>query len=62
MTDNTGNTPRATERPSHVKPPAHWKSEPVPAPRPADPKAEDIAEKSPVRYGDWEINGIAIDF
>lgn len=33
----------------------------MPAPRPAEPK-EDPAGLSPVRYGDWERKGIAVDF
>jgi len=40
-----------------VKPP-YWSSEPPPKPR-----AVKLDEKlSPTRYGDWEKNGIAIDF
>ncbi len=56
-------TPRATRRPDHVKPPAHWgKSAPVPVPQPiADDQAEEAA-KGPTRFGDWEHKGIAIDF
>ena len=53
------------QRPSHVKPPAHWtKSEPAPEPAlPAEaeesggPKGEE-----PTRYGDWEQNGRCTDF
>lgn len=51
------------KRPDHIKPPAHWtKSEPPPQPDPLDapPAAEDGL--SPVRYGDWERKGIAVDF
>jgi hypothetical protein len=51
------------KRPAHVKAPAHLsKSPPVPAPDPIDkaPPVEDGL--SPVRYGDWEKKGIAIDF
>ena len=52
-------------RPTHVKAPAHLsKSPPVPVP---DPKVEANAGEdplglNPVRYGDWELKGIAIDF
>lgn len=55
--------PRATRRPDHVKPPAHWsKSPPVPVPQPiAEGDAEEAA-KGPTRFGDWEHKGIAIDF
>ncbi|MDA0819317.1 MAG: DUF1674 domain-containing protein [Proteobacteria bacterium] len=38
--------------------PAHWSNDPPPK-----PKAGKIDEKlSPTRYGDWEKDGIAIDF
>lgn len=62
--ENIGGTPRATKRPAHVKPPADWISAPVPMP---EPIREDIAEdqpggRNPVRYGDWELKGLAIDF
>lgn len=41
--------------------PAHWSNEPAPAP--AAPKDETgPAGLSPTRYGDWEKNGIAVDF
>ncbi|MBE5074792.1 DUF1674 domain-containing protein [Erythrobacteraceae bacterium E2-1 Yellow Sea] len=51
-------TKRATKRPDDFAKPAHWSNDPVPAPR----KGEDDEELSPTRYGDWEKNGIAIDF
>ena len=51
-------TKRATTRPAPFAKPAHWTSEPPPAPAPA--KVDE--ELSPTRYGDWEKNGIAIDF
>ncbi len=53
------------ERPAHVKPPAHLsKSPPVPQPAPAgnDEEHGGRGGHDPVRYGDWEIKGIAIDF
>lgn len=51
-------TKRATERPAPFRKPAHWTSEPAPA-----PKAVETDEVlSPTRYGDWERNGIAVDF
>jgi hypothetical protein len=54
-------TKRATTRPGGFVKPANWTNEP--APQPAAPKAEsDPAGLSPTRYGDWEKNGIAIDF
>lgn len=53
------------QRPPHVKPPAYLsKSPPVPAPDPvaAPQPADDPLGLNPVRYGDWELKGIAIDF
>ncbi|MGY4395072.1 hypothetical protein ACVWZA_000233 [Sphingomonas sp. UYAg733] len=54
------------QRPPHVKPPAYLsKNPPVPTP---DPKGETEAGSqdplglNPVRYGDWELKGIAVDF
>ncbi len=56
-----GMTKRATNRPAGFTKPAHWSNDPVPQPQP--PKAEpDPDGLSPTRYGDWEKNGIAIDF
>jgi hypothetical protein len=54
-----------SKRPAHVKPPAYLsKSPPVPAPQPVPEKAEtdDPLGLNPVRYGDWELKGIAVDF
>jgi Protein of unknown function (DUF1674) len=52
------------KRPDHVKPPAHLsKSPPVPKPAPlVRAKEPDPDRLDPVRYGDWELNGIAVDF
>lgn len=51
------------KRPEHVKPPAHWKkSSPPPIPDPIDKPQVSEETLSPVRYGDWERKGIAIDF
>ena len=62
--NDVGGTPRADKRPEHVKPPAHWTSSPVPASEPiSTDKAEDQpGGRDPVRYGDWELKGLAIDF
>ncbi len=52
-------------RPAHVKPPAYLsKSPPVPVPQavPGKSEADDPLGRNPVRYGDWESKGIAIDF
>lgn len=54
-------TKRATQRPQTFTKPAHWSG--APAPQPQEAKAEeDPAGLSPTRYGDWERNGIAVDF
>ena len=54
-------TERATKRPTGFVKPAHWSNAPVPAPQ--APKDEpDPRGLSPTRYGDWEQNGIAVDF
>jgi len=51
------------KRPAHVHAPAHLsKSPPVPQPDPIDQPPRDDEALSPVRYGDWERKGIAIDF
>ncbi|MET0268899.1 MAG: DUF1674 domain-containing protein [Sphingomonas sp.] len=54
------------QRPPHVKPPAHLSpSPPVPPPHAVDEKPEHGGRKNgsdPTRYGDWELNGIAVDF
>ena len=51
------------KRPAHVKPPAYLaKNEPVPTPAPMHRPDHDPLGKDPVRYGDWESKGIAIDF
>ncbi|MDK2761589.1 MAG: DUF1674 domain-containing protein [Sphingopyxis sp.] len=59
-----GGTARASTRPAHVKPPAGWTNSPLPPPAPIhEDKAEDQpGGRNPVRYGDWELKGLAIDF
>ncbi len=50
------------QRPSHVKPPAYLTPSP-PLPEPAEVvPPNDPDPLDPVRYGDWEKNGIAVDF
>ncbi|WP_428028451.1 DUF1674 domain-containing protein [Altererythrobacter sp.] len=49
---------RATKRPKAFTKPAHWNNDPVPEPK----QVENDEELSPTRYGDWEKNGIAVDF
>lgn len=52
------------KRPAHVKPPAHLsKNTPVPVPEAVARAPEpDPDRPDPVRYGDWELKGIAVDF
>lgn len=54
-------TPRATKRPADFTPPAHWTNDPAPAPK-AMERGDDPDGLDPTRFGDWEKNGIAIDF
>ncbi len=50
------------QRPPHLKPPAYLSpNPPVPRPAPAA-KTEDPLGRDPVRYGDWELKGVAVDF
>lgn len=69
MTDNDpnatiGGTPRAVKRPAHVKAPEGWTNSAVPAPKPIreDRAEEQPGGRNPVRYGDWELKGVAVDF
>ena len=53
------------KRPADLEPPKHLTpSPPVPRPEPAEvgPPAGEEERRDPTRYGDWEKNGIAIDF
>ena len=53
------------KRPKHLDPPAYLSpSPPVPEAAPVEPAPPDGEEQAldPTRYGDWEKNGIAIDF
>ena len=51
------------QRPAHVKPPAHLSpNQPVPAPEDRPEPDRDPLGVNPVRYGDWELKGIAVDF
>lgn len=52
---------RATRRPPGFAKPAHWTNEPPPEPAAAKPD-QDSDGLDPTRFGDWEKNGIAIDF
>ncbi|HVR90551.1 MAG TPA: DUF1674 domain-containing protein [Novosphingobium sp.] len=54
-------TERATKRPEGFVKPPYWND--APPPKPAAPEDKpDPAGLSPTRYGDWEKNGIAVDF
>ncbi len=61
--DVIGGTPRATRRPAGVAAPAHWQHDAAPPPA-VIPflEREEKGRPDPVRYGDWELKGIAIDF
>ncbi|MFW2831536.1 DUF1674 domain-containing protein [Sphingomonas sp. ID0503] len=51
------------ERPQGLVPPKLPPSPPVPQPGETDWKPEDDEGRlDPVRYGDWERKGIAVDF
>ena len=54
------------QRPKHLDPPAYLsKSPPLPEPEAApvtEPPAGEERKLDPTRYGDWEKNGIAVDF
>ena len=50
---------RATRRPAAVKKPAHWNNPPVPEPQTVAPPSDPL---DPTRFGDWEHNGVAVDF
>jgi Protein of unknown function (DUF1674) len=53
------------KRPDHLKPPPYLsKSPPVPKPAAVSDRreADDPLGLNPVRYGDWTLKGIAVDF
>jgi hypothetical protein len=51
-------------RPGHIKAPDYLsKNPPVPEPRDVARQPEPDPDRlDPVRYGDWELKGIAVDF
>ena len=53
-----------SRRPQHLKVPKLSPSKPVPKPASIEAKPEAGGRKGPepTRYGDWELNGIAVDF
>jgi Protein of unknown function (DUF1674) len=61
----TNKTENMSKRPADLKPPAYLsKSPPLPKPEPMPSKtpADDPLGLNPVRYGDWTLKGIAVDF
>ncbi|MBB3861980.1 hypothetical protein GGQ88_003270 [Novosphingobium hassiacum] len=54
-------TPRATTRPADFTRPSHWTNDPAPVPKVPEHR-NDPDGLDPTRFGDWEKNGIAIDF
>ena len=54
------------KRPKHLDPPPYLSpSPPIPTPEPVNleqPPAGEEHKLDPTRYGDWERNGIAVDF
>lgn len=61
MADNDVN--RSTKRPKYLDAPAYLRDNiPVPKPEKIDEKQAEKLKTGPTRFGDWEKNGIAIDF
>lgn len=58
------NRTAAPRAPAKIAPLPHWTNPPVPEPRAVEPAAADEQPegRDPVRYGDWELKGLAIDF
>ena len=55
---SSGKSPGNSKAAKDFEKPAHWTNDPPPK-----PKAGKNDEKlSPTRYGDWEKDGLAIDF
>ncbi len=50
------------QRPKDLIPPDLPPNPPVPEPEPMERPAIDPLGRDPVRYGDWELKGIAVDF
>ena len=51
------------KRPDHVTPPDYLTpNTPVPAPAPIQRQENDPLGRDPVRFGDWELKGVAVDF
>lgn len=54
--------PIAGTRPAPFRKPDYWSDAPAPTPAEALPIEAEDGELDPTRYGDWERNGIAVDF
>ncbi len=55
--------PRATKRPSYLDAPRYLrKNTPVPKAQDIEKEQAEKLKSGPTRFGDWEKNGIAIDF
>lgn len=54
-------TKRVTKRPADFNKPAYWTNDPAPKPG-TGLRHESDERPDPTRFGDWEKNGIAIDF
>lgn len=59
-----GTMARATRRPAGVRAPTHWQADAgPPAPKAVEFVGQEVKGRpDPVRYGDWEAKGIAVDF
>jgi len=54
---------RSTQRPAHLDAPDYLrKNTPIPKPEAIDEVQIEKLKKGPTRFGDWEKNGVAIDF
>ncbi|NJR77759.1 DUF1674 domain-containing protein [Sphingomonas corticis] len=51
------------KRPDHVTPPDYLTpNTPVPEPAEGTRQQDDPLGRDPVRFGDWELKGVAVDF
>ncbi|MDT0576509.1 DUF1674 domain-containing protein [Croceicoccus sp. F390] len=57
----TNTAKRATARPDGFSKPDYWTDAPAPQPGPGS-RHEEKDRPDPTRYGDWEKDGVAIDF
>ena len=52
---------KAARPPEPFRKPDYWTDEPAPEPGPGS-RHEDAERPDPTRFGDWEKDGVAIDF